>query len=181
MNCVRNEMIQQDLKHKVQLIRLDGIPNILQSANKLMQTLWSIVFVVFCGFCLYLINGSCHEYGEFRVTTSYRLNSEIRSIFPTVTLCSLNPWNSQSVVDELLNGTYDIIDFNQITFYSLAQMEYIHKNKTGSYLTYEEKRRMFDFEGFIVSCFFQKKACNLSDFRYIFIQPIKHFNFVTTN
>ena len=49
----------------------------------------------------------------------------------------------------------------------MVALEHYHVQTTGRYLTSEEKRAMFDMDGFVISCTFLHKPCNMTEFRYI--------------
>ena len=49
----------------------------------------------------------------------------------------------------------------------LYQIESFVKNRTGSYLTDEQKQLMSDFDKILISCNFDGVDCSISDFQWI--------------
>ena len=149
---------------KILLVRIDGIPNILRSHLKLWQAVWLLVFVTSSVMSCYLIVNSTREFLKYPVTTSYRLISNQSSPFPTVSICNVNALNSDHFVRLLKEAN---LTLNQEPYFNMMFLEQYQMQTIGRYLTSEEKRATFDMDGFIISCSFLNKPCNMSDFRYL--------------
>ena len=65
---------------------------------------WLFVVIVSSSFCCYLVVNSCVDYAKFQVTTSYRIHSELKTVFPRIILCSVNPMNSDYFVHLVKNA-----------------------------------------------------------------------------
>ena len=156
---------QNSLTLSLKYIRIDGLPNILLSNLFVAKFAWLFVMLFTVCFCFYLIARSVAEYVEYGVNTRVRLKSQINLTFPTVIMCSLNPLNSQYYV-QLLNEAN--ITFIPDSYDSFLELEWFNKQKTGAYFTPDQKKAMFDFEGFVISCSFKNKPCNASQLRYAF-------------
>ncbi|RNA24225.1 amiloride-sensitive sodium channel subunit beta, partial [Brachionus plicatilis] len=68
-----------------------GIPNILRAEKFSIKILWTIFTSIATALCGVLIIQSILNYLEFGVTTTIRIKNEISSIFPAITVCSLDP------------------------------------------------------------------------------------------
>ena len=146
-------------------IRVDGLSNSLHS-DTFNQLKWLFVLVVSTSFCCYLLVHSSVDYAKFQVATIYRIQSELKAIFPRITLCSVNPMNSDYFVQLVKNANMSELDSEPYQNY--VKIEYYHKQTTGHYFTTEEQRSLFDFDGFVISCKFQNKPCKTDSFRQIF-------------
>ena len=157
----------KQLYQRIVMIRIDGVPNILRSYIQFWQYMWILVFVSSSAISCYLIVKSAEEYLKYQVTTSYRLISDEQSLFPTISICSLNPLNTDFYV-QLLSEANLTTSIDQDPFNNMIALENYQLQTNGRYLTSEEKRAMFDMDGFIIGCTFLNKPCNMSDFRYIY-------------
>ena len=157
--------VSKKIHKRIVEVRIDGVPNMLRSHLKIWQLVWLLVFVTSSVISCYLIIKSAGEYLKYQVTTSYRLVSEKKPTFPTISICNLNALNSDYFVQQMNEVNMTLL--NDDPYVNMVSLEYYHVQTTGRYLTSEEKRAMFDMDGFIISCTFLNKPCNMSDFRYI--------------
>ena len=162
----KNKATMNELKESIQNVRIDGIPNVFNARLSIFKVIWIITFLILSSCCLFLIRASFLEYFRYQVTTNLRMNSESKSTFPTISFYNLNPLNTYYYIDLLAraNMTY----LNTTAYHNEILLEYYYKQKYGRYLTYDEKKAMFDMEGFIITCTFQRKPCNPRYFRYLF-------------
>ena len=160
--------IHTKIQKQIENVRIDGVPNILRAHFKIWKTVWFLIFVSSSIISCYLIVESAHEYLKYQVTTSYRLASQEGSPFPTVNICNVNALNSEFFIQKM-NEANLLESIEADPIYNMIALERYHLQTTGQYLTSEEKRAMFDMEGFIISCTFRNKPCNMSDFRYLFL------------
>ena len=157
--------LRQKISQRLVLVRIDGIPNILRSHLKFYQIVWLLVFVISSVMSCYLIVKSTREFFKYPVTTSYRMIGEGSSPFPKVSICNLNGLNSDYFVQRM-NEANLTSSINKTPYFNMIALEQYQLQTSGRYLTREEKRAMLDMEGFIISCTFLYKPCNMSDFRY---------------
>ena len=99
--------------------------------------------------------------------TAFRLISEEKFIFPTINICNWNPLNTDYYVN-LLNAANLTSSLSTDPNFNMVSLEYYQMQTAGRYFTSEEKRALINLDGFIISCYFQNKPCNKSDFRYLF-------------
>ena len=149
---------------------MDAVPNILYSHTVILKVIWILVFVCSSAISSYLIIESTREFLKYQVTTSYRLISEEQSPFPAISICNINPLNTDFFV-QLLNEA-NLTSLNKDPYVNLVSLEHYHKQSTGRYFSSEEKRTLFDMDGFVISCTFQNKPCNMSDFRYAYFPDL---------
>ena len=80
-----------------------GYPNIFRTKNLIVQIMWTIFFLVGLSVSIYFVVSSINEYLNFSVTTRIR-NLKIQTItFPTVSICNVNPFVTESAMDFLMN------------------------------------------------------------------------------
>jgi hypothetical protein len=158
-------------------IRIDGIPNIFASSFVIVQAMWVVLFLCFSGFCGFLLYSTFLEYLEYPVITTNRLITQSKLTFPTISFYNMNPLNTYYYADLLFqtNITTQLFDtatttgFDPLVAYNnFVQLEYTNKLKCGRYFNSTEKKALFDMDGFIISCTFQNKPCNMSNFRYLY-------------
>ena len=145
-----------------------------------------IAFLTSSGFCAYVIYQSIANYLQYNVVTKITVTKENPIIFPTVTICNLNPFvteysfqlvqdfvkNEFSLdVNDMLNGTpsYSILDSIK---YPLKKryMEYSYLvQQLATNLTDEQKKNLgFTIDKFLISCFFGPTSCDESDFTWTY-------------
>ncbi len=63
--------------------------------SRLLRFIRLLVLVSFLSICIYSMVISVNDYYSYQVTATYRLLTEQDSIFPSVLLCNLRPFNSK--------------------------------------------------------------------------------------
>ena len=164
---------QHDLEKRVhriiQNIKVDGLPNIIRSYLVFFKFLWFGVLVVSSTFCSYLIVYSFLDYFKFEVNTSFRMITEIKSTYPTITFCNMNPMNTEYYIKWLEEANLiSTTTWNTVPYENFLHLERYVKNKRGSYFTRAEKELMSDLDGELISCSYSGNPCNSSYFRYFF-------------
>ena len=162
----RQKLYEYYIKYNIKNIRVDGIPNYFLNDSPLLKSMWIIVFLFCSTFCVFLVNSSFVEYFKYQVTTNVRLMTETKSAFPTVSFYNMNPMNTNRYVELLKDA--NITSINPEPYYNEMLLNYHNKLKYGRYFNETEKKALFDMEGFIISCTFQNKPCNMSNFRYLY-------------
>ena len=146
-----------NLTEEIKLIKVDGLPNIIRSKFVVIKCIWCVILTCSAGICAWLIVQSVQDYLKYEVTTKDRLFSEQEAIFPTITICQINPFSTDYAVSLFLEaGTT-----------SINSLEWFTKNTTGSYLTDDQKRQLSNLDNIILSCSFDGESCNSSDFTWV--------------
>ena len=164
----KNVRLRQNIQNSIRNIKIDGLPNIFRTKLIGFQIMWLVVLAFSSSFCVYLLANSFLEYFQFKVTTNYRLLSELKSIFPTVTLCNMNPMNTEYYMQLLAEANLTSVNATSAPYYTFLALEEWHKRTTGEYFTLEERLQMSNLEEMLISCTFQNIACNASSFTYLF-------------
>ena len=158
-----------DLPRRTQSMHLDGLPNALRSEFRSVKLMWLLMFTTSVSVCLFFIVNSTLRFLRFQVITSYRLQSEYRTTFPMVTVCNLNPLNSEyylQLYKEANVANLTILSYLR-DYEILVSLENYSKRTTGRFLSAEQKRRLSDMDGLVISCTFQNKPCNSSQLQYV--------------
>ena len=162
------------LKHiisELQLLKVDGLPNIIRSKYKILSIAWTIVLLFSASTCVWLILKTFQQYNAHDVTTSIRRIHEEPAVFPTIALCNMNPFNTDYAAS--LFTQYNVtFDPRSDTFTSFATLQEKIKQATGSYLNDQQVRNMSSFTNMLIDCQFQWLSCDESDFDYLFHQYI---------
>ena len=165
---VNTSVVPEKLSQKIKKLRMDGMPNIARSSHVAAKLVWLCLLITSLAFCVWLIVASVNDYLKFEVSTSTRKQHESiisgGTVFPTVTICLINPLTTDYSVTQTLLATAHPID-NSIS--SVIAMEAYAFNTTGSYMTDEQKKRLSSIEQLLVSCRIGNKLCNSSDFQWV--------------
>ena len=167
LNGLKGPNTEEKLRESMKNIRIDGLPNIFRADFLVFKTAWFLIFICLVSFCSYLTINSFLDYFKYQVTTTYRQQKETSAIFPTISICNINPLNTEYYVS-LLNAANLTSSINSDAYENFVRLEYYQMQTAGRYFTSEEKRALINLDGFIISCYFQNKPCNKSDFRYLF-------------
>ena len=153
-------------ENKLDWLRIDGLSNFLRVDFRVGKICWLFVFFGSTTACCYFIVSAVHSFAKFQVTTTYRLQTPTKAVFPTLSICNQNPLNSDYYVQLVQQTNANVSDVNP--FYNFLSLESAYKNMTGKYFSQEQKLALFDWDGFVISCTFKNKTCNSSHFRKVF-------------
>ena len=158
--------MSEKLSHKIKQLRMDAMPNIVRSTHAFAKLAWSCLLFVSLALCTWLIVGSIHDFLKYEVSTSTRMRQEAanRAVFPTLTICQINPLTTDYSVTQTLRATPHPID-NAAG--SILAMEEYAFNTTGELMTDEQKRALSSLEQMLVSCRIGNALCNASDFSWM--------------
>jgi hypothetical protein len=191
------ELLKQELKPKIptefkykSLIKETLYNSTAQALIKILETPYYTLkaFLLMCvilssGLCAYLILELILSYFSYGVSTSSRTLYETPSIFPKITICSLNPFTSKYAMDFIrkinkdVNADIDIFDqetMNRLDFisrYKLITETYYHAILKMNDLKETEKRKLTHSlkETMPISqCSFNARECSVDDFVWHF-------------
>ena len=148
-------------------LRIDGLSNFNRAKSNSLKTFWMLIFLCFASACCYFLVDGVLTFAKFRLTTTYRLHAQTRTLFPTVAICNQNTLNSDYYVQLLEQTKATILKYDE-PFYNLIVLESAYKNMTGEYLSQEQKMALFDWDGFVISCTFGNRACKPTHLRKSF-------------
>jgi hypothetical protein len=148
-----------------------------------VKIIWIIALIISAGLCGYMVYGSIVNYMQFGVVTSIRVTAENPMVFPTVTICNLNPFVTDAsfymlnnIVESnfglntsnILNGVPKLVVIN--SNYQLWERYFVPRYVATSVLISqsEQMKKMigFPFQKFVISCFYGITPCYEDDFTW---------------
>lgn len=172
-----NKNIFQVLKDAGQSSTSHGISHIFKTNNYFLKFMWTGFLIMSCGTCCFLITSNIINYLNWEVVTKIDIVTEIPSIFPTISICSSNPIQTNSsleFVEEVLNKS----QLENNSLFESFSIDYQFKLMFSKYLSMsnvlnlridEQKKFGMKINESIFSCYYSTNPCNLSlDFEYYY-------------
>ena len=133
------------------------LPNIYKSEYNHLKLLWLILTILSTGWCAWFMSRSFVDYFSYDVITKTEVKYESLLIFPVITFCSLNTFNT-NYANDYINNLFNSSEPNFTDgFLANYLVNYnITKNLTDKYLF--GKR----IDELIVNCRFGMNECNLT-------------------
>lgn len=171
----KKEIIIEDLRS----LTIHGIPNIARTTGRISTFMWVIITLISAGLSAYYIEEGILDYLGYGVTTQIRFISEQPAMFPTVTICNVNPFTTQYSVDflndALTNGGMvldglDPLSTDNLIYQTLDFSSYLAvSNAMSPYFSDTDKQKLgFNISEFVLSCSFNKLPCDLTDFSWYY-------------
>ena len=155
--------LNNEVREELRNMHVDGFSNIFSDSNVTgMKIVWICVLIASSASCVFLIVKTVEEYMRFEVTTKIRVLTGQEAVFPTITICNLNPFTTP-YADELFSAANITNDPNNIWLLD----EYM-KQTTGSYLSNAQKERMSSLDDMLVGCKFSFDSCSSSQFQFVY-------------
>ena len=145
-------------------LKIDGIRHIARAKHKLSRLFWSMIFLISACVCIFLIVSSINEFQRFEVVTISRLLQEEKSVFPSVTICNINPFTTDYSVSLVKKAN---ISFSENYQTIMLAMENYFMSTTGRYMSNAEKRKLSDLNMVLNYCVFNNAKCYSSWFEWI--------------
>ena len=152
-----DEKVSKYLKKESKYLRVDGLRSIITSRYLMFKLAWFGLVTSSTCLCSYFIYESIIVFLKYEVITTTRFVEETNAIFPTVTVCIYNAFFT----------TYALQLLYMSKAQDIYQLETFWKNRTGRYLSREEKLKMGNLEAALISCTFQGSPCNATEFEFV--------------
>lgn len=137
--------------------------------------LWMILFCISLGGCSYLFINITIQYLDYGVNTNVVVRRESPSLFPMVTFCNFNPLNTEELVLSGLGLIYASDNTEKVANNYTSARESINlqnfyiENNLAFYINASlRQKRALNIDKMLMSCYYQRKKCNSSDFEYYF-------------
>lgn len=147
-----------------------GIPHFFRRRNLVLRSLWALSFTASAIFCSFLIFQSVSAYFDYNTVTKVQRIYMSSSEFPTVTVCSLNPYMtdvSHQYVRSVLetNNNLSVDDAFESTLKSLKFVVGLYANNLS-----DSQRRSFGYElkDMLLSCTYNLNRCTADDFDWFY-------------
>ena len=157
-----DQTLWERLVTSIQQLKIGALSNIFHSHWLAFKVFWLLLLVAFVIMCTALVSRSVAEYFQFEVVSSTRIVTEHTAVFPTLTICPLETFNTnfaRSLVAKA-NGSH------------ILQLEAYAKNTNGSYLTDGDKQRLTDLDAMLTKCNIGSTPCNASNFTWLW-HPVR--------
>ena len=149
-----------------------GIGNIIRADNFILRIIWLVFLTASFGYCSYQVIMNIMGYFNYEVNISSKVVNEAPALFPTVDFCNLNPYDG-FVARDYMATTLREKSIAKDNYTSLRQYidvatAYLKSNmeKDGGLKIIDLYNYGFFFSQMFISCRFQGKECNESDFYY---------------
>ncbi len=141
--------------------------------NNFLRIMWIFFVMISASLCGYSIMKSINDYLSYEVMTKIREINEVKSMFPTVSLCNRNIFTNEygynylkdyaeknNETDILKKPTIEIIRSNE--FVKRVAANYMKDEKM------KEKRKLIDYpiKDILLSCKFNLRECDENDFEW---------------
>jgi hypothetical protein len=143
--------------------------------NNFLRLIWIISILISASLCGYSIIKSINDYLSFEVMTKIREINEVKSIFPTISICNRNIFTNEYGYNYLKN--YSEKNNETDTFYNptmeiIRSNEFVHR-AAANYMKDEklkEKRKLIDYpiKDILLSCRFNLRECDDNDFEWVY-------------
>jgi len=127
--------------------------------------MWTLFTIFFLIICIKQISELLEDYLSYNTVNSFDLINEIPSPFPAITICNLNPYQTEFAlqylknisIDEFKNAGFDNFDIELSVLMSVSQFNNSLK-----------KQLAFDIEEILINCVFIGQPCSKNDFDWYF-------------
>ena len=172
-----NQKIFQVLKDAGQSSTIHGISHIFKTKNILFKLMWIGFLIISCATCCYLITSNILNFLKWEVVTKIEVVTEIPSIFPSISICSSNPIQTNSsleFIEQVLNKSQlknnPLFESYSIDYqFKLMFSKYLSMSNVLNLSNDEQKKFGMKINESIISCYYGINPCNLSlDFEYYY-------------
>lgn len=165
--CALVDYLEKSSIHDLNSIRI--------AKNNFLRIVWIISILTSASLCGYSIMKSINDYLSFEVMTKIREINEVKSIFPTISLCNRNIFTNEfgynylknyseknNESDIFKNPTMEIIRSNE--FVNRAAANFMKDEKI------KERRKLIDYpiKDILLSCKFNLRECTDNDFEWVY-------------
>ena len=179
--------IKESVKNAMEFSTFHAIPNIARTKRTSIKVMWILILILSSTMCSYLVFKTIVQYFNFEVVTKFSVVYENPTKFPTVTVCNINPYVTDSAF-EFFGEYLASLGFNETNqpsfglkfgskfleeFYDLrAVQSLVLGHKIESKLS-KQKLESFGLapEKFFILCAFKSEECNYTQLRW-FYDPI---------
>ena len=187
VSLIKMSAIKESVKNAMEYSTFHAIPNIARTKRTSVKVMWILILILSSTVCSYLVFKTIVQYFSFEVVTKFSVVYENPTKFPTVTVCNLNPYVTDSAF-EFFGEYFTKLGFNEThqpsfglkseskfidQFYDLKAILFMALgHKIESKLS---KLKLESFglapEKFFIICAFLSEECNYTQMRW-FYDPI---------
>ncbi len=135
-----------------------GLPRIFKSKHWCTKMMWLFSFLASAAYCAYIIQITISDYLEYDFITSIEEYTEIPSLFPSITFCNLNQF--QTVKSNKFIKKYS--NYSPDAAVLLLYTEILELNNSA------KQSLSHGLNETLIKCYFNGVKCNESHFEWIY-------------
>lgn len=128
-----------------------------------MKTMWAIFLVISAYICVRGIVDLSQDYYEYNTITSISIVNQIPALFPAITICNLNPFQTEFALKSLNDPLF--LSFISDDDFSLRL---VLLNQVSLFNDSVKKQFAFDIGDILIKCTFSTQPCFKDDFEWYF-------------
>lgn len=155
-----------------------GFPNMFSSPTMGIRILWAICFIISASLCVFMVYRSVLDYLKYDVVTKTLLRNELPTFFPTVSICNINQFVTESasdliksiIKDEIYDG-FDEPDLHSSSFLSSIELANViarSESKDPKYGDANRRKLGFDLKDIMYKCAYNEYPCSPNDFTWFY-------------
>lgn len=110
-NKLRHELLEI-LKEWALYTTAHGFGNVVRANNIILKIIWILFLIGFWVYCSYLIVLNIISFYQYETTTTLDIYHEVPTLFPTIDICNLNPYDGQEARMYMIR----VLETKNITF-----------------------------------------------------------------
>jgi hypothetical protein len=138
----------------------------LSSNSKLAKISSFVCFLLSISVCAFMAYNSIRDYLEFDVITQIKVSEEMPTLFPTVTICNVNPFLSENassllkgIMNKKLGSNFNMGSADFIKEIEIANAIALSEAFNPKYGDDRRKALGFDLKKSLFQCLYNKKEC----------------------
>jgi hypothetical protein len=182
-NIVTSLEIKQKLSEWILSSSSHGLPNLFRSKRISIKLFWLVCFLGSLVICSFLIVQTIISYLQYDVTTNYRVYYESMPIFPTITVCPKNMFNTHDAqkflddlkrmhpkesFEELFSEANISLRSQSIIYQTFIRMLGQAISQSDKFDDDKRKKLSHPFNKFVYFCRYLNLECNQEDFEWYF-------------
>ena len=149
-----------------------GVSNIVKAKSNILRLIWVVFFLASAGYCVYECVVALIVYFQYPVTPTSSPIYEAPSIFPSVDVCNVVPYDAVATASYIANIS---------AYFNISVSSYANpKDYTTQFSTlikanlakqaiqgkFDQFGNGFNLPDMMMSCFFEGNACNTTQFYF---------------
>lgn len=131
-----------------------------------MKTMWAIFLVISAYICVRGIVDLSQDYYEYNTITSISIVNQIPALFPAITICNLNPFQTEFALKSLNDPLF--LSFISDLGLDDFSLRLVLLNQVSLFNDSVKKQFAFDIGDILIKCTFSTQPCFKDDFEWYF-------------
>ena len=154
---------------------IHGLGKIFKSESWLIRILWTVCFLSAVGACSYALFSIISKFLKHDVTTKIEMVTEQKTIFPTISICNVNPLVTEEAQQLVLskykqNGNFSFENDPEFieNIKWANKLALLHAFDDTNYTDENKKKLGFRLEDILLDCIYNENACHSQDFSWFY-------------